>query len=80
MIATHNVKINGRWYHNGERIPDPVDKQAIKKDAEPKTKEEPEIPAIVPEVTPKEELKEEPLVAEKAEIRQKTTPRRKGGR
>lgn len=52
MIATHNIKVNGKWYKAGEEIPE--EKKEVlkqKEEAVPEVKEEP-IPA--------EEQKEEP--------------------
>ena len=49
MIATHNVKVNGKWYSAGEMVPDPEAKQA-------------EMPAepVKEEAKPAEEPKEQP--------------------
>lgn len=67
MIATHNIKVNGRWYSAGDVIPDAAQKQA-ELPVEP-VKEEPE---NAPK-TPAEEPKEEP----KAQPRAKSAARRK---
>ena len=51
MVATHNVKVNGKWYAAGEYIPDgepeqiqaelpveePAEKPEVKAEAKPKT-------------------------------------------
>jgi len=55
MIATHNVKVNGRWYHAGEEISEPkatveaVEQLSI-----------PEAEGLKAEETPNEEPKSEP--------------------
>lgn len=67
MIATHNIKVNGRWYSAGDEIPEPV-KQ--KKPVEAK-KPEPE-KAGTPEVKT-ETVVEEPL-------KPKTATRRKASK
>lgn len=50
MIATHNIKVNGRWYHAGEELPG---EETAPKKAE-KPAEVKEIPAA------EEPAKEEP--------------------
>lgn len=65
MIATHNIKVNGRWIHAGEEYDaEPVKetKPAEKAERKPETKE-PEAPAV----------KEVP----KQEEKPKSAPRRK---
>ena len=42
MIATHNIKVNGRWYAAGEEIPEEKERKAEKKPV--KVAEEPEVP------------------------------------
>lgn len=61
MIATHNMKVNGKWYAAGEELPE---KKA-------KVKPEPAEKPIVMEEVPQAE--EEP----KAEEKPKTSSRRK---
>lgn len=54
MIATHNIKVNGRWYHAGEELPG--------EETAPKKAEK---PVEVPEVPKEEEpVKEEPVKEE----------------
>ena len=66
MIATHNIKVNGKWYRAGEMVPDPEPKQAeIPVEA---VKEEPVAEAKVPE-EPKEEAA--------PQLKPRTTSRRK---
>ena len=63
MIATHNIKVNGRWIRAGEEYGEVKEPKEIKKSVEQTS--EPDIPA--PEVQ-----KEEP----KAETKPKTTRRK----
>lgn len=42
MIATHNIKVNGRWYAAGEEVPEEKEQKVEKKPA--KVTEEPEVP------------------------------------
>ena len=67
MIAKHNIKVNGRWYHAGEELPGEP-----KKAEQPKTvaQEVPETPALAPQEP------EEP----KTEAKPRTTPRRKASK
>ena len=63
MIATHNIKVNGRWYHAGEELPEAK--------ADPKKAEK---PVEAPEVSePETPVKEEP----KTETKAKWSTRRK---
>ena len=39
MIATHNVKVNGRWYSAGEEIPEEKPVKAETKAEEPKAEQ-----------------------------------------
>lgn len=56
MIATHNIKVNDRWYKAGEEIPEEKKAvQKVKEEVVPEVKEEP-----VPVEEPKEKQKEEP--------------------
>ena len=57
MIATHNIKVNGRWIHAGEEYEaEPVKETKPAEKAEHKPeKKEPEIP--VAEEEPKQEEK-----------------------
>ena len=65
MIATHNIKVNGRWYHAGEELPEAK--------AEPKNAEK---PVEVLEVSePETPVKEEPKTETKA--RASSTRRKK---
>ena len=53
MIATHNIKVNGRWYRAGEEVPEqaetskkeekPVEKTEAPKAEKPAEKEEPKV-------------------------------------
>jgi hypothetical protein len=51
MTATHNIKVNGRWYHPGEELPE---------SNEPKAVPVPEVPVLNAENAPEEEPKTEP--------------------
>ncbi len=64
MIATHNIKVNGRWYRAGEVIPETKPVKAEKKE-EPKTAAVQEV--IPMDMTPAEESikAEEPAKEEK---------------
>ena len=68
MIATHNIKVNGRWVHAGEEytVEKPVPQKAAE---EPKKEVKPEQPAV--EV----EKKAEPAVESKPKAA--TSTRRK---
>ena len=57
MIATHNIKVNGRWIQAGEEYnAEPVKETKPAEEAERKPEEkEPEVPAAVEE--PKQEAK-----------------------
>ena len=61
MIATHHIKVNGRWIHPGEEIPE---------SNEPKAVPVPEVPVQNPEESLKEEPKAEP---KRATTRRKTS-------
>lgn len=70
MIATHNVKVNGKWYHAGEEY--------TLEDAVAPVAEEPveqDIPA--PEPIVEAEVKEEPKSEPKTEPKPRSTTRRK---
>ena len=67
MIATHNIKVNGRWIHSGEEY----DPNATRADITPTL-----FDALINAPTADDESKEE--TSEKAKsARAKTTPRRK---
>ena len=51
MTATHNIKVNGRWYHPGEELPE---------SNEPKSVPAHETPVLNAEHAPDEEQKTEP--------------------
>lgn len=44
MIATHNIKVNGRWYAAGEEVPEEKEQKVEKKPA--KVTEEHEVPKV----------------------------------
>lgn len=69
MIATCNIKVNGRWIRAGESYELPEEKTARKKPV----KEEPEIPAEEKKAEEKPAAEEKP----KAEPKPRTTTRRK---
>lgn len=49
MIATHNIKVNDRWYKAGDEIPEP---KAAEQETVPEAKEEP-VPAEEPKTEEK---------------------------
>lgn len=67
MIATHNIKVNGRWYHAGEELP-----------GEPKKAKEPK--QVAPEVAETPELVPQEPEEPKPEPKPRTTPRRKAAK
>lgn len=72
MKATHNIKLNGRWYAAGEELPEepkaPAKAPEVKKEA----------PAeIVPEIPAEPEKTEEPA---KEEPKPRNANRRKNGK
>lgn len=53
MIATHNIKVNDRWYKAGEEIPEEKKAvQKVKEEVVPEAKEEP-VPAEEPKTEEK---------------------------
>ena len=66
MIATHNIKVNGRWYHAGEELPG--------EETAPKKAEE---PAEVKETPAAEESAKEEPVKEEPKARTTGTRRKK---
>ena len=78
MIATHNVKVNGKWYHAGdeytlEDAAAPVAEESVTLVAEEPVEQD--IPA--PEPVIEAEVKEEPKSEPKAEPKPRSTTRRK---
>ena len=63
MIATHNIKVNGRWYRAGEEYKLPKENAA-------------EEPVSVPDI-PSVKVEEPEAEAPKEEAKPKTTSRRK---
>ena len=57
MIATHNIKVNDKWYHAGDMIPDADEKQAELPVEAAKEEVKPEAPAEEPKEEPKEQPK-----------------------
>ena len=53
MIATHNIKVNGRWYKAGEEVPE------IKESKTP-VQEPAEVKAPADEVKEEDSVKDEP--------------------
>ena len=65
MIATHNIKVNGVWYHAGDKLPGDEPKQ-----------ERMELPETAPEATAEEAPEAaEPAAAEP--VKPKSTRRKK---
>lgn len=65
MIATHHIKVNGRWYNAGDELPEAAsgkkELKEIKKAFEKLS--EPNVPVLIVEETPekpKEEQKKAP--------------------
>jgi hypothetical protein len=77
MIATYNVKVNGRWYHAGEELPGTAKKPAPVKEPVPE-KEQVKEPEPVPEQIGFP-IGEEP-VTEPTEEKPKTASRRRTGK
>lgn len=70
MIATHNIKVNGRWYKAGEEYPTP---ELDELKAEAKKLEELEVPEIELPAEEKKPAAEEPVQVQKP----RTSARRK---
>ena len=67
MIATHNIKVNGKWIHAGEEYAEEAETPVVA--------EEP-VEQDIPEPAPAEEA-EEPKSEPKAEAKPRSTTRRK---
>lgn len=66
MIATHNIKVNGRWIHTGEEYGEPVEQTEMELTPVEAVTEEPE--------AKQEEPQEEPVQeAPKTRSRRKST-------
>ena len=68
MIATHNIKVNGKWIHAGEEY-------TLEEAEAPAVAEEP-VEQDIPELAPVEEA-EEPKSEPKAETKPRSTRRKK---
>ena len=66
MVATHNIKVNGRWYRAGQEIPEEKTSGAVKK--------------AIKEGQAVELKVEEPAVAEQAKEEVAEAPKRTSNR